>query len=335
MMAWRGLEGDEGLYYSFFKDGIGWEAQKRAPPSSADSPALTTYKGRVMMAWRGVEGDGGLYYSFYDDVQGLWTPQRRAPGSSDIGPSITTYSLLDENKVMQEKVMMVWKGVNDDPGIYYSVYDELQDRWNPQNRIASDIGSWVRPVVCAYNDNVLLFWLESGLWMRFAFFDNGAWLRRQDDIPGITTGDLEAGLDFFAATVFNGDIMLVYTRMAVAGMYYSLSSKRSNQLVDGIVASSAIPGIFRHKNINGSNFCDGGIRHVVPIKPAIDLGAREIYAVNPSSPMLPEKISGKGFLELFERAVNIMIDQISNIDTHPYFTWPAPVLIIIEPTFDK
>lgn len=51
-------------------------------------------------------------------------------------------------------------------------------------------------------------------------------------------------------------------------------------LVDAILASSAVPGIFPAVKINGEHFIDGGIVNSIPIAKALDLGATEIFVLH-------------------------------------------------------
>lgn len=49
------------------------------------------------------------------------------------------------------------------------------------------------------------------------------------------------------------------------------------------LASAAIPLLFPAVVIDGEPYCDGGLRQVVPLSPAIRLGARRMVVVNPTS----------------------------------------------------
>ncbi|MGI9556662.1 MAG: patatin-like phospholipase family protein [Solirubrobacterales bacterium] len=50
-------------------------------------------------------------------------------------------------------------------------------------------------------------------------------------------------------------------------------------LVDAILASSAVPGLFAPVQIGGEHFLDGGLVHSIPLGRAIELGASTIYAL--------------------------------------------------------
>ncbi len=49
------------------------------------------------------------------------------------------------------------------------------------------------------------------------------------------------------------------------------------------LASAAIPLLFPAVAVEGEPYCDGGLRQVVPLSPAIRLGARRLLVVNPTS----------------------------------------------------
>jgi NTE family protein len=63
-------------------------------------------------------------------------------------------------------------------------------------------------------------------------------------------------------------------------------------LVDAILASSAVPGVFPPVEIDGEHFIDGGIVNSIPIDRAVALGASEIYVLHAGridSPLAPPK----------------------------------------------
>lgn len=61
-------------------------------------------------------------------------------------------------------------------------------------------------------------------------------------------------------------------------------------LIDAILASSAVPGIFPPVEIDGQHFIDGGIVNSIPIDRAVALGAGEVYVLHAGridSPLAP------------------------------------------------
>ena len=66
----------------------------------------------------------------------------------------------------------------------------------------------------------------------------------------------------------------------------------SGPLVDAILASSAVPGIFPPVEIAGEHFIDGGVVNSIPVDRAVALGATEVYALHAGridSPLAPPK----------------------------------------------
>lgn len=57
----------------------------------------------------------------------------------------------------------------------------------------------------------------------------------------------------------------------------------SGDLLDPILASTAMPGIFPPVPIDGRNYVDGGVANNVPIAPAIAMGANTIYVLDATS----------------------------------------------------
>ena len=54
----------------------------------------------------------------------------------------------------------------------------------------------------------------------------------------------------------------------------------AGSLMNPLLASAAMPGVFPPVEIDGRLYTDGGISNNVPIQPAIDMGAKTIYVMN-------------------------------------------------------
>ena len=54
----------------------------------------------------------------------------------------------------------------------------------------------------------------------------------------------------------------------------------SGTVVEPLLASAAMPGVFPPVAINGSTFIDGGVANNIPFSKAVDLGATRIYVLN-------------------------------------------------------
>ena len=57
----------------------------------------------------------------------------------------------------------------------------------------------------------------------------------------------------------------------------------SGEIIDPLLASTAMPGIFPPVPIDGRNYIDGGVANNVPIAPAVDLGATTVYVMDATS----------------------------------------------------
>lgn len=159
-MAWKGIRGDQGIYWSTLNPG-GWAPQQniRGVGTSA-SPALVAFRNRLYMFWKGVEGDQQVYYSWLDDGRGaIWQPQRvvayadnETSGGvwSNIGgthgPSAT---------VRGDRILLAWKGVEGDQGIYFSLFDG--NEFTGQIRV-NGVGTTQGPGVCTVGSFTHMAW---------------------------------------------------------------------------------------------------------------------------------------------------------------------------------
>lgn len=57
----------------------------------------------------------------------------------------------------------------------------------------------------------------------------------------------------------------------------------SGELMDPLLASAAMPGVFPPVEISGATYIDGGVANNVPVSRAIELGARYIHVLNVNS----------------------------------------------------
>lgn len=86
-------------------------------------------------------------------------------------------------------------------------------------------------------------------------------------------------------------------------------------IIDYVIASTAIPIVMPITMLAGQPLLDGGLRNVTPLKAAIDEGADEIICVVCQA----EKVSGKNFdernlLQLTDRIMDIATNEIVNND---------------------
>src|SRR5262249_29375129 len=86
-------------------------------------------------------------------------------------------------------------------------------------------------------------------------------------------------------------------------------------VIDGMLASAAIPVFLEAQNLAGDLYVDGGLRQIAPVNAAAAMGANEIYTVVAPivlQPLRPdEKLSG--IFDIGSRAAtDITIDEITS-----------------------
>jgi hypothetical protein len=81
-MAWKGVSGDQAIYWASF-DGSDWSGQKGIPlTGTSNAPALVVFHGKLYMAWKGIGGIA-MYRASFDGSN--WSTPQRIPdkGTSD------------------------------------------------------------------------------------------------------------------------------------------------------------------------------------------------------------------------------------------------------------
>jgi hypothetical protein len=103
-VAWKGVTGDERMYYTYF-DGNNWEQQQFAVGMTSVGPSLAAFfniveedkpaENRLYMVWKGVTGDERMYYSYLDGNN--WEQQQLiAVGMTSYRPSLSlAFQFLD------------------------------------------------------------------------------------------------------------------------------------------------------------------------------------------------------------------------------------------------
>jgi NTE family protein len=108
-------------------------------------------------------------------------------------------------------------------------------------------------------------------------------------------------------------------------------------LIAGVLASASIPGVFPPVTLGGETYVDGGVREILPVQIAVDLGATEIYAVSTSPAELraDERTFANALLPvIMERSVaDILLDEITIDDARPQVepNREVPTVFLIQP----
>jgi hypothetical protein len=104
-MAWKGSEGDSGLYFALSGDGIRWSAPQNIDGvGSSHGPALTTYhlppspdvlpRAGLFMVWKGTHDDHNIYWAMNPELQD-WTTQQRIDVGTSTRPALVEFSWID------------------------------------------------------------------------------------------------------------------------------------------------------------------------------------------------------------------------------------------------
>lgn len=108
-------------------------------------------------------------------------------------------------------------------------------------------------------------------------------------------------------------------------------------LESGVMASSIMPAMFPPVNLGGEWYVDGGVREVLPMQAAIDLGADTIYAIVASKAASDPKgpFNTSGLLEILARSlIDIAINEVQLNETHPAGGWEPRTVRLIQPSVD-
>jgi hypothetical protein len=172
--VWKGVIGDEGLWFSSF--GANWSAQQQIPGvASSIGPSLAEFGGKLYAAWKGAANDQGLWYASFDGAN--WSAQQQIPGAaSSIGPSLAEFG---------GKLYAAWKGWWDDQTLWYASFDGTN--WSPQQQIPA-VWSSIGPSLAEFGGKLYAAWKGMGddqrLW--YASFDGAKWSGQQQ-IPGVSS----------------------------------------------------------------------------------------------------------------------------------------------------
>jgi NTE family protein len=105
----------------------------------------------------------------------------------------------------------------------------------------------------------------------------------------------------------------------------------SGPVIDGILASTALPGVFPPHEVAGRLYLDGGLVDQVPIRPAIEAGADTIYVLSVGFPC-PPPANHRSARAVLQHSVGILLSQRIRIDgTHLPEHNPSVRMITIPP----
>jgi hypothetical protein len=181
-MVWKGIEGDQEIWFSTFDNDSGGFAPQQLLPGIGTSfrTALASYNffqsftrfEQIHMAWKGIAGDQGIYFQKFDGAG-----QQRIDGiGTSVGPALA---------VFRDLLCMAWKGIEGDQGIYFSTFDG--SNWTPQ-RVVPDVGTSVGPALATYGDRLYMAWkgIQGDQGIYWSRYDGIEWAPQQN-IGGVGT----------------------------------------------------------------------------------------------------------------------------------------------------
>jgi predicted patatin/cPLA2 family phospholipase len=106
-------------------------------------------------------------------------------------------------------------------------------------------------------------------------------------------------------------------------------------LVQGVMASASIPVVFPPVKLLDEWYIDGGVRDILPIQAAIDLGADKVFGIVATKATIPDSkpYDDADIQRIGIRSVDIMTDEIQRNEFNPPRGWGIPVTVI-QPTDD-
>jgi hypothetical protein len=171
----------------------GWLPQQQLPERGtthratlgvARGSTFTTSWEVPQMVWKGAKDDPGIYWS---ELRDKWTPQERVPRvGCSYSPALTEVP-LPGSSTPASGLLMAWKGVDDDQGLYWT--RKLGSGWGRQRRVAN-VGSSRAPALANLNGQVHMAWKgvdgDSGLYWSHYDGDEG-WTPQQRIVSGMTS----------------------------------------------------------------------------------------------------------------------------------------------------
>jgi NTE family protein len=87
----------------------------------------------------------------------------------------------------------------------------------------------------------------------------------------------------------------------------------SGPVVDAVLASTALPGVYGPHTIDGRRFLDGGLSDQVPLRPAVDAGADRIFVLAAGFPCPPVRTRQSVRAELLH-SLGLLLFQRTRLD---------------------
>jgi hypothetical protein len=130
IMAWKGVQGDQRIWWNAYTGGSTGSNQWTGPTPLDDigtsaAVAITgPLNGGADMAWKGINDDQRIFWRLMTP-DGAWTGQAPVGGAnSSVGPALAIYG--------PDSTVMAWKGVAGDQAIWWNRLDSQRSWTSPQ-----------------------------------------------------------------------------------------------------------------------------------------------------------------------------------------------------------
>jgi kumamolisin len=194
-MAWKGMEFDDGIYFTHF-NGSGWAPQTKVGSyGTSAGVSLAVFNNLLYMAWKGESVDQGIWYASFNGTS--WSPQQQVANvATSTGPRLAVYG---------GKLYMAWKGMEDNQGLWFSSFNGTS--WAPQQQIPG-VASSVGPALVTLGNLLYAAWKgefgDPGLY--YATFNGNSWsAQKQIANTGSSEGPSLAVLDNQIYAVWKGE----------------------------------------------------------------------------------------------------------------------------------
>lgn len=173
----------------------GWAPQQRLADRGTSHRAMlgvtstwnfTSRSDTPHMVWKGVGDDSSIWWS---ELGAAWSPQQRVPGvGCSYSPSLAEIGIPGANAT---GLIMAWKGVDDDQGIYWS--RKLAGDWEGQRNVGG-VGTSAAPCLANVNGRVCMAWkgVEDDAGIYWSTYDGAEGWSPQQRVSGVGTTDSPA-----------------------------------------------------------------------------------------------------------------------------------------------
>lgn len=103
--------------------------------------------------------------------------------------------------------------------------------------------------------------------------------------------------------------------VSISSGKYTIFNEGDDDLIEGIIGSSAFPGMLTPIETRGQLWFDGGMKTLSPINTAIELGATTIDVITTSPEVRNKKFfKNPSIIDIFMRAIDLSTDKILSND---------------------